>query len=405
MINNNTHNNVEWCDFDFLINKYYWDNQKLEESIKIRNKNLIDLSIILKKHNANFWLQGRTLLGIYKFDKLLKDHDDDLGMWLEDFDLLKDKIISDFNDIGFSKIRQTESIISFIRDDRYIDLCLFTNKLKKSGYGHKWFSKIYFQKFENIKWNNVDFPIPQKSDFLLKEMYDFSLLQNFKKVINRALKLSNYKRLYRFICVRVLEKSPHFLRPIFAFLFIYSDIKYKKISEVEFREMHIEPLDSFNWRWRKTHLDIVTNNCNNKLIDSIINYFKVEANLQSKLIEVKETDTTLPFNEPSNFDRRFWQSGNNFFIYCINYEFREGVHPYSKANEYIREVNKPLLFSANYYKNLRALSTSEIEALVLKSPVEITNGAFTGGKHRAFAMIGRLVSGKGYVPFWAIIKK
>ena len=40
------------------------------------------------------------------------------------------------------------------------------------------------------------------------------------------------------------------------------------------------------------------------------------------------------------------------------------------------------------------MNKKEIEELFENSPLEITNGAITSGRHRVFAMIGRLIQEK-----------
>lgn len=391
-----------WCKFDFLINKHYWENQDFYIELAIRNKNIVDLTKILKKYNIEFWLQGRTLLGIYQYGKLLKDHDDDIGLWIEDFKLFQNEIITELLQSGFSIIRITEGIVSFIRDDRYIDICLFYRKKKKVGYEHKLFPEIHFNSFVKITYNGEMLYIPQKTDKLLKVMYNNGLLSKTNKIINILSKKSNYRKLYKLYLIKLLTATPHSFRRVYTIPLKIIGLKYEKISNERFLETLIEPIDSFNWKWRKKHLDLVTNNGQNQKIGDIVQFLKNPNNLNDILAQVKETDTLKPFSEPSNLDKRFWHSGNNFFFYCIYFEFRKDVHPYSIANKYINEINKPALFSSDYYESLKKMSDDEINKLLKKTPVEITNGAFTGGKHRAFAMIGRLISGKNYIPFWAL---
>ena len=63
-------------------------------------------------------------------------------------------------------------------------------------------------------------------------------------------------------------------------------------------------------------------------------------------------------------------------------------------------------------KKLESLGIIDADALNiisdLKQQNDINNArfaeAFTSGKHRACAMIGRMVFGKAYIPFWAIVK-
>ena len=45
-----------------------------------------------------------------------------------------------------------------------------------------------------------------------------------------------------------------------------------------------------------------------------------------------------------------------------------------------------------------ATCDDEIKELFLNSNLEVTSGAITGGRHRMYAMIGRIASGKKYIP-------
>jgi hypothetical protein len=182
-------------------------------------------------------------------------------------------------------------------------------------------------------------------------------------------------------------------------------IRYQQIDERFFRSLLIEPSDSFNWRWRKPHLDLVTDQGVLCSAGMIADHFR-NPNVMAQVAErIVETDTTTPFNDPANFDPRFWQSGNNYFINCILYQYRRGVVPYQNANDYIKSGQTPKLYSAEYYARLPEMSDCEIETLLRDQPIEVQQGAVTSGKHRVFAMIGRLASGKPFLPLWVVEKK
>ena len=56
--------------------------------------------------------------------------------------------------------------------------------------------------------------------------------------------------------------------------------------------------------------------------------------------------------------------------------------------------------TAEYYNNLELMTDSEIEDFLKSTPVEFDNGFIRHNYHRACAMIGRLVAGKPYIPFY-----
>ena len=111
--------------------------------------NLFDIKDVLEENNILYWVQGKTLLGLYTYHKLLDDHDDDLAIWIGQRDPLLHVFKSSIEKRGFRKIRDTQDIISFERNYRYIDICLFKSiNNTRVGYGKKQFPKIYFEKLD-----------------------------------------------------------------------------------------------------------------------------------------------------------------------------------------------------------------------------------------------------------------
>ena len=54
----------------------------------------------------------------------------------------------------------------------------------------------------------------------------------------------------------------------------------------------------------------------------------------------------------------------------------------------------------DYYNSLEMMSDEEIELFLKQNPVEFDNGFVRHSYHRACAMIGRLINGKKYIPFY-----
>lgn len=374
------YNKKEWDKLDFKINSALWKHVGNESSIPIRKKNLIDLSDILNSNKIPFWIQGKTLLGLYKHKNLIaEDNDDDIGVDIYHREKIINEIYPQLEKEGFEIIRQNQDMISIIRDDRYIDICLFTRKNDKISYGEKTFPEKYFKSFESISYSDHKFKIPQKTNELLKIMYpDKKTNQIIKKVFTPSKYIALYKR---------LKKR-----------------KFKIITLEEFLQTEIESTNSLNWKLRKNHLDIITNNGKYKKINDVVNYLSQEKIFDNLIGSTKEVCTTKPFKDPIHLNRKFWDSGNNFFIYNIKYQFRKNVNAYSDTNDYIKANKSPMLFSKEYYESLDELSDNEIKEFLKKTPIEITNGAITGGRHRVCAMIGRLIHKKGYIPFLAKIK-
>tara|TARA_R110001606_G_scaffold99237_1_gene219040 strand:+ start:7259 stop:8911 length:1653 start_codon:yes stop_codon:yes gene_type:complete len=82
-----------------------------------------------------------------------------------------------------------------------------------------------------------------------------------------------------------------------------------------------------------------------------------------------------------------WQYYN-----CMIAEFRHGVenhHDLGWEN-----------MTKEYYNNLELMTDPEIEDFLKSTPVEFDNGFIRHNYHRACAMIGRLIAGKPYIPFY-----
>ena len=82
-----------------------------------------------------------------------------------------------------------------------------------------------------------------------------------------------------------------------------------------------------------------------------------------------------------------WQYFN-----CMLAEFKHGVgnhHDLGWEN-----------MTEQYYNALESMSDSEIEEFLKSTPVEFDNGFIRHNYHRACAMIGRLIAGKPYIPFY-----
>tara|TARA_R100001377_G_scaffold70740_1_gene46253 strand:- start:703 stop:2499 length:1797 start_codon:yes stop_codon:yes gene_type:complete len=109
----------------------------------------------------------------------------------------------------------------------------------------------------------------------------------------------------------------------------------------------------------------------NKVRD-IIDYWKVG----NRIAEIQATLT------PNN-----WQYFN-----CMVAGFKKGVEDH-------HEIGWDKL-SASYYKTLTDMTDQEVEVFLKDNPVDFDNGFIKHGTHRAYAMMGRLIQGKPYTPFY-----
>jgi hypothetical protein len=200
---------VEWTKHDFKINHIYWEKLGYDKSLPVRISNLRDVVEIFRQNKIICWLQGRTLEGVFNNRKLPPDHDDDLGVFTQDRGKIENIIFPILDKTGFIKIRNTDSIVSFYRDGRYIDICFFRENGRKMGYGTKWFSKSYFGDFDKVDLYGTIFNLPNNSQLLLKEMYRLTAL---KKYAGKLPRIESFKNLYSRIFLKALFASPHWIR-------------------------------------------------------------------------------------------------------------------------------------------------------------------------------------------------
>lgn len=115
-------------------------------------------------------------------------------------------------------------------------------------------------------------------------------------------------------------------------------------------------------------------------------------NLNGKLKTVREIveywkTASTPELKPDN-----WQYYN-----CMIAGFRKNV-----ANHHDLGWDK---MTQEYYESLELMSDDEIESYLKSTPVDFDNGFIKHSYHRAYAMIGRLVRGEKYIPFYIETEK
>ena len=280
-------------------------------------------------------------------------------------------------------------MVSIIRDNRYIDICFFSSQENMVGYGRKWFPKEHFRTFDRISFSGMTFNVPNNTAKLLDFMYPTvekkcperfwgKIYTSFKKK-RRKLKKTRKRLVNLLINKRVVRPIPY----------------------EEFLSFSIESDNAINWTLRKPHLDIFTDGGRVRTIADIVMFLKENNRINSIKNEITDTPMSELFDEPINLNEKFWKSGNNFFFYCIYYEFRKGVLPYTQANHYIATVpDGPTLYSDAYFNCLKKMNDSEIGKFLKTHPIECIKGSVIHGKHRVCAMIGRILKGKEYIPFY-----
>ena len=118
--------------------------------------------------------------------------------------------------------------------------------------------------------------------------------------------------------------------------------------------------------------EIITQDRTLKTVKDVYMFFSVPGNIQTVKSKVG----------PNN-----WQYFN-----CILAEFRKDVGDHHELG-----WDK---MTEEYYESLELMSDEELEVFLKQNPVEFDNGLIKHSYHRACAMIGRLIKGKKYIPFY-----
>ena len=113
---------------------------------------------------------------------------------------------------------------------------------------------------------------------------------------------------------------------------------------------------------------------------------------QGKLVTVRDIVEYFSSKYNRNKTEAILKPENWQYYNCMIAEFRHGVQNHHDLGwENMTE---------EYYNNLELMTDSEIEDFLKSTPVEFDNGFIRHNYHRACAMIGRLISGKPYIPFY-----
>ena len=358
--------NHNFNSLDFFLNEAYWAHLSISEDVlPLRTQVLNFLVESLKELDISFLYDGKTYHDLYTND-FPKDniYIDEVIINIKDKQYLLENI-STLENKGFDIIKYQENEISLINSKRIINI--------------KFRFLPFFLKVNNHKHFNDKNNIHKKNKFT-----NLYLLR--KMIFNRKFIL---KKIYSLLKFSKKNKT----------------VSYTTLDLGEFLKLNIEAKNSINWSLRKPHLDIVTKGKTYIKVREVIKYLSNSERLEKLKMEVIEVDTSSIFDEPVHLNKQFWHTGNNFYFYPILFGFKINVVNYTSTNEYILKNLKPNLYSKEYYEKLENMDEKEISNLFKKSPLEVTDGNITSGRHRTFAMIGRILDGKNYIPIYAKIIK
>ena len=164
-----------------------------------------------------------------------------------------------------------------------------------------------------------------------------------------------------------------------------------------------EDIDNNKWfklmkKWRQVKSKEVKNNYTNYQPISLDYFLNMELSAGGGGKEIITQDTKLKtvkdvieFHKENDVSSQLTPSNWQYYN-CMIAEFRKNVGDHHELGW--ENMTK------DYYESLEPMSDSEIKSFLKNHPVEFDNGYIRHSWHRAMSMIGRLINGKSYIPFY-----
>jgi hypothetical protein len=137
----------------------------------VSKKNLLDFKSVMDKHNIHYGLWFGTLLGAIREKGFIK-HDEDTDVFMLDEN--REKVLDalfDFEEMGLKVARYEENILSFMRDDDYIDIYFYKKSFNQRVMLDNGIDGKYLETTKNIKFLGVDFPVSENPEEALEILY------------------------------------------------------------------------------------------------------------------------------------------------------------------------------------------------------------------------------------------
>lgn len=140
--------NITLYERNYLLREEFLTNPSKPLDEQYSKENLEILSSVLNKNKINMFLIFGTLLGAMREKSFIKhDSDVDVGMYYEDKEHLL-KNIWQINEAGLDLVRLSDNLISFMRNENYIDIYFFKKRIFPK-YG--WNCEGYFIPYKHLK--------------------------------------------------------------------------------------------------------------------------------------------------------------------------------------------------------------------------------------------------------------
>ena len=182
---------------------------------EVAKKNLLDFrEILLNKHQLKFGLIGGTLLGAVREKGFIKhDYDTDLFVLVEQQEQLFSTFF-DLRDAGFELGRVEEDLISFFRDDEYIDVYLYKKSGRYRAFNEYIIKAHFLENLVEYPFLGETFYVPEQPENLLVDLYglnwnipDPTIKESFNA--RPSLKAKRFIRKYFYPLFALLSWTKH----------------------------------------------------------------------------------------------------------------------------------------------------------------------------------------------------
>jgi hypothetical protein len=163
----------------------------------VSKKNLLDFKSVMDKHNIHYGLWFGTLLGAIREKGFIKhDEDTDIFVLAESREEVLNALF-DFEAVGLRVIRYKEDILSFMRDDDYIDIYFYKKSLNQRVTVDNGIDGKYLESVKMIEFLGTEFPVPTEAEDVLTILYgdDWHIPKEGSKPVNYS-RIENIKKFF-----------------------------------------------------------------------------------------------------------------------------------------------------------------------------------------------------------------
>lgn len=350
-----------------------WWHRSPKGALDVVHKELFDLiAVAAEDFTSDIYLCGEEVLNAV-FRLLPAVVTDCVHVYVEDPDKFRQKLEAIYPQIVFLNGNAEFALVQFkLRYVRILDL-----KSKPKPRFHVDFKILGLANIcVRVSLQSICcYTTAYFKQLITPSFYEFSLMVGLWRL----------KRKARYLAFRMCEK----LNLVVA----SQRLQFKYLSEDEFLKLSLHSCNPLHEKIRKSSIDLVTDNQKNWQFGEIRDYFSVPKNLSCKLELVYFTRRMSSSPYPKHFDFEFWDGTNIHYLMPLLLGFRRGIAPY----EEVQLGDEVKYFDLENMKALPFMDDEEVSALFEESPIEVLGPHVISGRHRCFAMIGRLVQKKGYI--------